>query len=110
MTGTVALCLSASAELRRKLADHIAIKPNKVRRTKAVEDREQQQRVFGVAHQALQLVRSSRRVARQQPWSRSRVPFDVHERGYKRHLQLDLFAPQSRVTGKVAIWSRARVS
>ena len=41
------LLLSERQELRRKLATHIAIERHIVRDPEAVEDREQQQRVFG---------------------------------------------------------------
>ena len=41
------LLLSERQELRRKLAHHVAVERYKVRDPEAVEDREQQQRIFG---------------------------------------------------------------
>ena len=41
------LLLGERQELRRKLAHHVAVERHKVRDPEAVEDREQQQRVFG---------------------------------------------------------------
>ena len=55
-------------ELRRKLTYGVAVERHEARGPEAVEDREQQQRVFREALRALQLVRSADVPAPQPPW------------------------------------------
>ena len=56
MSGTVAPCFSASARnCAARLAHYIAVERHKVRDPKAVEDREQQQRIFGRLSQRFSL-------------------------------------------------------
>ena len=95
MSGAVASCCSASAqELRRKLAHSIAVECDIVRDPEAVEDRKQQQRVFGRLPSASACSISTTRPLRSRLGFRRRIPFDMHERVYERDLKLDLLATQ----------------
>ena len=62
------LLLGKRQELRRKLAHHVAVERHVVRDPEAVEDREQQQRIFGRLSRALPPARSAGAPARPPPW------------------------------------------
>ena len=69
MSGTVAsLLLGERQELRRKLAHHVAVERHEVRDPEAVEDREQQQRVFGRLSERFSLFDQQTCPLRQPPW------------------------------------------
>ena len=101
MSGTVAPCFSASA--RNCAASSRKTSPLNatiVRNPEAVEDREQQQRVFGRLSQRFSLFDQQMCPLRSRLGFRRRIPFDMNERGYKRDLELDLLAAQSGVSGQ----------
>ena len=104
------LFLRKRQELRRKLAHRVAIERHKVYVPKAEEDREQQQRVFGGSPNASACSISRRACSAAALVSGAAYPLTWHERCYERDLKLDLLATQRGRGGKVAIWSRARVS
>ena len=60
----------------------------------AVEDREQQQRIFGRLAKCFGLFDQQTCPLRSRLGFRRRIPFDVDKRGYERDLELDLFATQ----------------
>ena len=62
------LLLGERQEVRRKIAQNVAVERHIVRDPEAVEDREQQQRVFGRLSESLLLVRSADVPAPQPPW------------------------------------------
>ena len=62
------LLLGERQKLRRKLAHDVAVECHKVRDPETVEDREQQQRVFGRLSERLQPVRSADVPAPEPPW------------------------------------------
>ena len=63
-----ALFLGERQELRRKIAHHVAIERHEVRDPEAIEDREQQQRVFGRLSERFSLLDQQTRLLRQPPW------------------------------------------
>src|SRR5215831_14400812 len=93
MSGTVALCFSASARnwLARSPSD-IPVKRCKVRSKNAEENREQQQRVFGRLSQCLRSLDVQARVIQGGPHLRRRKALGVHQRVREGHLKLDLIA------------------
>ena len=88
------LLLGERQELRRKLAHHVAIERHVVRDPEAVEDREQQQRVFGRLSERFSLFDQQTCPLRSRLGFRRSIPFDMDEWGYERDLKLDLFATQ----------------
>ena len=62
------LLLGERQELGRKLAHHVAVERHIVRDPEAVEDRKQQQWVFGRLSERFRLVRSADVPAPQPPW------------------------------------------
>ena len=95
MSGTVVLLLLCKCqELRGELAHHVAIECNVVRDPEAVEDREQQQRVFGRFSKRFGLFDQQTCPLNSRLGFRRGISFDVNERGYERDLKLDLFATQ----------------
>ena len=88
------LLLGERQELSRKLAHHVAVERDKVRDPEAVEDREQQQRVFRRLSERFSLFDQQRARSSSRPGFRRRIAFDVQEWGYERDLKLDLFATQ----------------
>ena len=88
------LLLGERQELRRKLAHHVAVERHIVRGPEAVEDREQQQWVFGRFSERFRLLDQQTCPLRSRLGFRRRIPFDMDERGYERDLKLDLFAAQ----------------
>ena len=75
------LFLGERQELRRKLAHHIAIECHEVRGPEAVEDREQQQRVFGRLSERFSLFDQQTCPLHGRLGFRRSIPFDVDERG-----------------------------
>ena len=98
--GRRSLLLGERQELRRKLAHHVAIECHKVRGPEAVEDREQQQRVFGRFPESFGLFDQQTCPLRSRLGFRRSIPFDMDERGYERDLKLDLLATQRRRGGQ----------
>ena len=88
------LFLGERQELRRKLAHHIAVERYAVRDPEAVEDREQQQRVFGRLSKRFSLFDQQTCPLRSRLGFRRSVSFDMDEWGYERDLKLDLLATQ----------------
>ena len=86
------LLLGERQELRRKLAHHVAVEGRKVRDPEAVEDREQQQRIFGRLSQRLGLFDQQTCPLRSRLGFGRSIPFDMDEWGYERDLKLDLLA------------------
>ena len=97
MSWTIAPCFSASA--RNCAASSRATSPlnaTAVRDPEAVEDREQQQRVFGRLSERFSLFDQQTCPLHSRLGFRRGIPFDMHEWGYERDLKLDLFATQRR--------------
>ena len=93
------LTLSESQELPGNLADHVAIKREYVSNPQAVEDREQQQRVFGRLTERLSLLdQQPRPFLRRFGFKRS-ISFYMDEGCYECDLKFDLFATQRRCLG-----------
>ena len=90
------LLLGERQELRCELAQSVAVECHKVRDPKAVEDREQQQRVFGRLAERFSLFDQQTCSLRSRLGFRRGVPFDMDERGYERHLKLDLARDAAR--------------
>ena len=88
------LLLGERQELRRKLAHHVAVERHEVRDPEAVEDREQQQRVFGRLSERFSLFDQQTCPLRSRLGFRRRISFDMDEWGYQRDLKLDLLATQ----------------
>ncbi len=105
------LLLGERQELRRKLAQRVAIERHIVRDPEAIEDGEQQQRVFERLSERFGLFDQQARPLHGRLGFRRGMTFDVHERGYERDLKLDLLRDAVRgVAGNAAIWASARVS
>src|SRR5262249_22948051 len=92
--------LSKRQKLRGKVAHHIAVERCKVRVPKAVERREQQQRVFGRLPLRFSLIDQQTCPLRSRLGFRGAVSFDMHQRGNERDLQLDLLTTQRRRGGE----------
>ena len=97
------LFLGERQELRRKLAHHVAVERDKIRDPEAVEDREQQQRVFGRLSERFSLFDQQTCPLRSRLGFRRSIPFDMDEWRYERDLKLDLLATQRRRG-----WARSR--
>ena len=81
INGTVALCfLGERQELRRKLAQSVAIERQKVRDPEAVQDREQQQRVLGRLSERFSLFDQQTRPLHSRLGFRRSITFDMHKR------------------------------
>ena len=80
------LLLGERQKLRRKLAHHVAIECHIVRDPEAVEDREQQQRVFGRLSERFGLFDQQTCPLHSRLGFRRSIPFDMHEWGYERDL------------------------
>ena len=94
------LLLGERQELRRKLAHNVAVERHDVRDPEAVEDREQQQRVFGRLSERFSLFDQQTCPLRSRLGFRRGIPFDMDEWGYERDLKLDLLATQRRRGGQ----------
>ena len=91
MSGTVAPCFSASARnCAASSRISIAVECHKVRDPEAVEDREQQQRVFGRLSERFSLFDQQTCPLHSRLGFRRGIPFDMEEWGYERDLKLDL--------------------
>ena len=88
------LLLGERQELCCKLERHVAIECDKVGDPEAIEDREQQQRVFGRLSERFSLFDQQTRPLLSRLGFRSGIPFDMDEWGYERNLKLDLLAAQ----------------
>src|SRR5580704_19412920 len=87
--GDSPLLLRQCQEPRRKLAHHVAVERHMARDPKAVEDREQQQRVFGDLSKRLYLIDQQTCLLRGRLGFRRRIAFGVHESVHKLDLKLD---------------------
>ena len=103
------LLLGERQELRRKLARRVAVERDNVRDPEAVEDREQQQRVFGRLSERFGLFDQQTCPFRSRLSFRRSIPFDMHEWGYERDLKLDLLATQRGRGGQGRDLVEARV-
>ena len=91
MSGTVAPCFSASARnCAASSRIDVAVESHKVRDPKAVEHREQQQRIFGRLSERFSLFDQQTCPLRSGLGFRRGKPFDMDEWGYERDLKLDL--------------------
>ena len=93
-----------------EIARDIAIECHDVCGPETVEDREQQQRVFGRLSERFSLFEQQTRPLHGRFGFRRSPSFDVDERVDECDLKLDLLRRSAGVLGKVAIWSRARVN
>ena len=71
------LLLGERQELRRELAHQVAVERHEVRDPEAVEDREQQQRVFGRLPECFSLFDQQTRLLRSRLGFRRSIPFDM---------------------------------
>ena len=90
------LLLRKRQELRRKLAQTSAIERHKFAAHEAVEDRKQQQWVFGRLTKCFRLFDQQACPLRRRLSFRRGIPFDMHKRGYERDLKLDLLRDAAR--------------
>src|SRR5262249_46959830 len=90
------LLLGERQELRRKPEYHVAVERHIVRDPEAVENREQQQRVFGGLSERFGLFDQQMRPLHCGLGLRRGIPFDMDERGYERDLKLDLATQRGR--------------
>ena len=74
------LLLGERQELRCKLEHHVAVERDKVRNPEAVEDREQQQRVFGRLSERFSLFDQQTCPLHSRLGFRRSIAFDMHER------------------------------
>ena len=109
MSGTVAPCFSASAR-NCAASSRIASPLNAtiVRDPEAVEDREQQQRVFGRLSERFSLFDQQTRPLRSRLGFRRSIAFDMDEWGYERDLKLDLLRGAARAWRARSRSGRAR--
>jgi len=75
------LLLRECQELRREIATDIAIECHMVRYPEGVEDREQQQRIFGGLSQRFGLLDQRACLLRSRPGFRGGIAFDMDEWG-----------------------------
>src|SRR6516165_7715938 len=90
------LRLRERQELCRKLAYHVALEGDVVRDPEAVENREQQQRIFGGLSERLRLFDQQTCLVNSRFGFGSSVSFDMDEWSYESDLKLDLLAAQGR--------------
>ena len=90
------MLLSKRHKLRRNFARRFAIECHHVRGPRAMEDREQQQRVFGSFSEHFRLFDQHPRSLDGRFGLWRSVAFHVEERGYERHLELDFLLPTGR--------------
>src|SRR5215475_7770003 len=82
-------------KLRREGAQSSAER-NEVHNPKTVEDREQQQGIFGRLSERFSLFDQQTSLLHGRLGFRRRIPLDVHEWGYERNLKPDLLTTQRR--------------
>src|SRR5215472_4814760 len=87
-------------ELRREIAKRVAIECRKARDTDAIEDREQQQRIFGRLSQRFSSLDQQTCLLRGRLGFGGGIAFDMDEWGYERDLKLDLLATQGGRAGQ----------
>jgi hypothetical protein len=90
------LLLRERQELRRQIATGIAVECGVIRDPRAVECREQQQRIFERLSQRFSLRDQQPGLLRSRPGFGGGITFDMDERGYKRDPKLDLLATHCR--------------
>jgi hypothetical protein len=78
----------------REIVTDISVECHKVRDPEAVEDREQQQRVFGRLSERFSLFDQHPCLLRSRLGFKRSLPFEMEKRGYERDLKFDLFATQ----------------
>jgi hypothetical protein len=88
------LFLSKRQELGGQIATYIAIERHGVHDPESVENREQQQRVFGRLAERFGLFDQQTRLLHGCFGFRRSISFDVTERGDERYLKIDLHAAQ----------------
>jgi hypothetical protein len=93
------LLLCECQELRRERAYAFAIERDGPRRPEALEDREQQQRVFGRLAERCSLLHQQTCPLHGGLCFGRVIAFDVEQRGYECDLELDLRAAQCRRAG-----------
>ena len=79
-------------ELLGKFTHHIAVEGEQVCHPEAVEDREQQQRIFGRLSECFSLFDQQTCPLRGHLSFRRSIPFDMDEWGYQVDLEFDLLA------------------
>ena len=110
-TGSAASPLLGQCEnLCRKVAHHVAVERDQARDPEAVEDREQQQWIFGRFSERFGLFDQQTSPFRSRLGFRSGKSFEMNEWGYERDLELDLLATKRGSGGQLAIWPSARLS
>ena len=90
------LLLGERQKLRRKIATDIPIECHKARDPDAVEDREQQQRVFGRLSERFSLFDQQACPFHGRLGFRRGISFDMYEWVYECDLECDLFATVAR--------------
>ena len=95
-----ALLLGKRQEMGGEIATYIAIECHEVRDEDAVEDREQQQRVFGRFSERFSLFDQQTCPLYSRFGFRRSISFDMDERGDERDLKLDLLATQRGRAGQ----------
>ena len=109
MSGTVAPCFSASARnCAASSRTSVAIERDIVRDPEAVEDREQQQRVFGRLSERFGLFDQQTCPLDSRLGFRRSIPFDMDEWRYERDLKLDLARDAARAWRARSRSDRAR--
>jgi hypothetical protein len=98
--GCRGLLLGERQESRGEFAHGVAIGSHVIRGPGAIENREQQQRVFGRLSERVRLFDQQMRSLRSRLGLRRSIPFDMHEWIYERHLKLDLFATKAPRAGQ----------
>ena len=104
------LLLGERQKLRGKVAHHIAVERYKVRDPEAVEDREQQQRVFGRLSERFSLFDQQTCPLRSRLGFRRAYPLNGMSGVMSATCSLICSRRSAGVAGNVAIWSRARVN
>src|ERR1700732_3587529 len=94
------LLLRQRQELRREIATDIAIECHKVRCPEGVEDRQQQQRIFGRLSERLRSLDQQTCLLRSRLGFGGGIALDMDEWGYEPDLKLDLLAKQRRRAGQ----------
>jgi len=94
------LLLGQRQELRRELPRSVTVERNKVPDPAAIEDQEQQQRVFGRLAEVFRSFDQQTRLLRSGLGFRRGVPVDMDKWSYERDLKSDPLATQRRRVGQ----------
>src|SRR6516225_7354309 len=94
------LLLCESYKLRRKLAHHLSVERHIACCPDAIEDREQQQWIFGRFSERFRSLDELTRLFNCRLGLGRRITFDVHESVNECDLQLDLLATHDRRAGQ----------